>query len=53
MPGLFALRARKTQRRGWYRKSGLPDFRIKYCYKSGKPDCSDKPGHDERAPERP
>ena len=25
-------------RRGWQRKSGLPDFRTKLCRKSGKPD---------------
>ena len=37
VPGIHVFKVMKAQRRGWHRKSGLPDFRIKYCCKSGKP----------------
>jgi hypothetical protein len=33
-------------RRGWHPNSGLPEFGINKCRKSGKPDVRDKPGHD-------
>ena len=34
--GIHVLAALQGQRRGWHRKSGLPDFRITMC----------EPGHD-------
>jgi hypothetical protein len=36
--GIHVLKIVQIQRRGWYRKSGLPDFRIILGRKSGKPD---------------
>ena len=30
MPGIHVLAVLQQQRRGWHRKSGLPDFRINY-----------------------
>ncbi len=47
MPGLVpGIHVLKQGRRGWHRKSGLPDFRKVASCKSGIPACSDKPGHD-------
>jgi len=29
VPGIHVFTAQQQERRGWHRKSGLPDFRIK------------------------
>ena len=46
--GIHVLAVVQIRRRGWHRKSGLPDFRINDLGASRvNPTCGDKPGHDE------